>query len=703
MTPNTDPRQPIGAALSTPQAEQAAVRRPASPPYRRHPADQPERVPAWVRLVLTSVTVVLAVGWGGAAAAHGQHPAVESSSVESNSLAPPVAAVDEEGRSAEEELARRYAPVMMLVHQDEACGPGEPYVPSDVDALFDEPSIALRGPWTARDLITAGPSAQDLAQGLEGYSLDQPGDPLKPGCTYEKWVASVWGTSPTPTIYAHVATQADVAGRLALQYFFYYPFNDYNNKHESDWERIQVEFPAADAETALTIDPDLVVYSQHYGAERAAWGEDKLQLDGTHPVVYVSAGSHASQFSEGLYLGRSATEGFGCDTTIGPHDETRPVVRTIPADPAAAAKAYPWIGYRGHWGEVGPQRFYEGPTGPNMKQAWERPFAWSAKAREHSFSLPGAEVAGSKAGTYFCTLVSSGSDLFRRFSADPSPTLFVLLGLVVGLAWVIRRSGWADAEPLPLVARRRPAQVVAAALQMLGAHWRVFLLVAAPAAIASVTSSALTAATPPVSSWWWSALSGLVMLVLALALAWAQVASAQAVNDIDQGRPVSFGSLAQATRAWALIATMALWALLLVALLATGVLSPIALVLFVAWSLVLPVVQLERLAGPAALRRSGRLVRHQLLTVLLVLAVSAVLVSTLGGVLATVVFIASPAPFGFVSGIPQLVLTLVLPVTALLTTYAWANGRAVELDRSAHPGTQADPAPESVGGATPPS
>lgn len=596
--------------------------------------------------------------------------------------APAAAAADEaaEGFAAEQQLAEAYAPVMRLVRQDESCGPGEPYVPSDVDPLFDEPSIALRGPWTDRDLVAVGPSAEELAEGLEGYALDQPGDPLKPGCTYEEWADSVWGTDPTPTIYAHVATQPGVEDRIALQYFFFYPFNDYNNKHEADWERIQVEFPVGDAAAALETDPDLVLYSQHYGAERAAWDDDKLELDGTHPVVYVSAGSHASQYDEGLYLGRSSTEGFGCDTTIGPHDEVRPEVRTIPGDLDAAAESYPWTTYRGHWGEVGPQRFYEGPTGPNMKQAWRKPFTWSAKARDHSFSLPGAEVAGNEAGIYFCTVVGTGSDVFRRFSADPWPTLLVLLGAVLALGWVVRRSGWAGASPWPAVAHRRPGEVVAAAVRMLRRHWRVFLLVGAPAALASVASSALTAATPPVSAWWWSALAGLAIVAWALSLAWAQLASAQAVVDLDASRPVSLGSLAGAVRSRvpALLATAALWAVVLLPLLLTGVLSPVALVLFVAWSLVLPVVQLEGLAGWRALVRSGRLVRPQVLTVLVVLAVSAVLVSVLGGVLAALVFIVAPAPWGVVSGIPQLVTALVWPLTALLTTYAWANGVALE-------------------------
>ena len=44
------------------------------------------------------------------------------------------------------------------------------------------------------------------------------------------WAATVTeGTQPT--VYAHVATEQGREDRLALQYWFYYPFNDYNNKH----------------------------------------------------------------------------------------------------------------------------------------------------------------------------------------------------------------------------------------------------------------------------------------------------------------------------------------------------------------------------------------------------------------------------------------------------------------------------------------
>ena len=80
-----------------------------------------------------------------------------------------------------------------------------------------------------------------------------------------------------------------------------------------------------------------VGYSQHEGSEKATWGDEKLELvDGTHPVVYPAAGSHANFFESALFLGSSAEQGVGCDDTTGPSFDIQPVVRTIPSDPGEA-------------------------------------------------------------------------------------------------------------------------------------------------------------------------------------------------------------------------------------------------------------------------------------------------------------------------------------------------------------------------------
>ena len=120
---------------------------------------------------------------------------------------------------------------------------------------------------------------------------------------------------------AHAGQRADAStrtsrpkparpGKLALQYWFFYAFNDFNNTHEGDWEMIQLVFDADDAAEALDEEPVEVGYSSHEGAERADWDDDKLEIvDGTHPVVYPAAGSHANKFTEALYLGSSAEAG----------------------------------------------------------------------------------------------------------------------------------------------------------------------------------------------------------------------------------------------------------------------------------------------------------------------------------------------------------------------------------------------------------
>src|SRR4029078_7194681 len=99
----------------------------------------------------------------------------------------------------------------------------------------------------------------------------------------------------------------------------------WNNLHEGDWEMIQLDFDAGSAAEALAKKPASVGYSQHEGAERASWGDDKLKLvDGTHPVVYPAAGSHANFFDSGLFLGSSAGAGVGRRHTHRPHHERPP-------------------------------------------------------------------------------------------------------------------------------------------------------------------------------------------------------------------------------------------------------------------------------------------------------------------------------------------------------------------------------------------
>ncbi len=281
--------------------------------------------------------------------------------------------------AAEAELARTYAPVLRVQDQPEACGPGEAYEPIDVDRILDSPEVALRGPWDRTNIAKIGPTAEDLARGLDGYHLDFPGDVLAPGCVYERWQARMAAEGP-PTVYAHVVTEPGRPGKLALQYWFFYVFNDWNNTHESDWEMIQLNFDADTPEQALARGPTEVGYSQHSSAERADWGGDEIEIvDGTHPVVYPGEGSHANYLGPHLYLMRSTAEGVGCDKANGDARELTTALRVIPGDPAEARERYPWLAYRGRWGEK-QGKLYEAPTGPSTKTQSGRSAAGARRA-----------------------------------------------------------------------------------------------------------------------------------------------------------------------------------------------------------------------------------------------------------------------------------------------------------------------------------
>ncbi|HXV03377.1 MAG TPA: hypothetical protein VFP24_07380, partial [Gaiellaceae bacterium] len=511
--------------------------------------------------------------------------------------------------SDEQALAARFAPVVRLVEQTEECGPGEPFRPMDVNLLFDEPTVALRGPWNAGDLVKIGPSAGDLVDRYE-YHLDFPGNPLNPGCDYERWSRRLTAGSE-PAVYAHVAGDRGHPGKLALQYWLFYPFNDFNNLHEGDWEMIQLVFDAGDAAEALGEDPESVGYSSHEGAERADWGDEKLELaDGTHPVVYPAAGSHANKFTDALYLGNSAEAGVGCDDTRGPHIELRPAVKTIPSDRDSARAAFPWIAYEGRWGEL-QKAFFNGPTGPNLKQQWTEPIEWSEGWRDRSYAVPTAGVFGTGATDLFCSGVERGSRGLVLLLRSPGLTALVI-GLVLALiAFVVVRATWTPVAPLRVGRRRSWGQILSASAWMYGRRAPVFLgiglLLIPIVLLITVLQWLVFEALDLVglaSTGEGAGASALVLLLIGtalalLGLALVQAATACALVEIDAGRPVNVVSAYATAFGFVrpLLAAVGWLVLAWAALTATTLLIPVAIWLAVRWCLVAPVVMLEGTGG----------------------------------------------------------------------------------------------------------
>ena len=614
---------------------------------------------------------------------------------------PPIASADLEDETA---LAERFAPVVRLVQQSEECGPGEPFMPTDIDDLLGDDTVALRGPWNPTDLIEVGPTADDLVGKFE-YHLDFPGDPLDAGCDYQRWAHRLTEGSE-PVVYAHVASEPAYPDKLALQYWFFYPFNDFNNKHEGDWEMIQLVFDTGDAAEALDREPVDVGYSAHEGAERSDWDDERLEVvDGTHPVVYPASGSHANKYGAALWLGSSAEAGVGCDDTTGPHVELTPQVATIPSDPAAAEEAFPWIAFEGRWGEL-QKAFFNGPTGPNLKQQWTEPITWSEGWRDRSYAVPSGGTFGTGATDFFCTAVAAGSKGLILLLRSPVAVGLLVATVLALIVFAAVRATWLPTAPLRLARTRSWGQILSASGRMYLSKARLFLglgLLLIPITVVITGLQWLLLAVVDLlgggtgeGAGLWAFVAAVIGTAFALlGLALVQAATACALVEMDAGRrvgPVDAYRLAL-RRIRELLGSVGIFVLMWVALAATVVLIPVAIFLAIRWSLLAPVVELEGRSSWQSLRRSRELVYRRWFKVASLVGVSAASAFLLGPLLGAILIFLTDTPLATLNVIAGVVYALALPFVALVTAYMYFDARTrVELEA----GPDADELPAEI-------
>jgi hypothetical protein len=590
-------------------------------------------------------------------------------------LAFPTAALADDAQT----LAERYSPVVRLVAQKEPCGHGEAYEPTDVDTVLGNHDVALRGPWD-NSIVKIAPTGADLGEGLFGYHLDFPGHALSPGCDYDKW-SHLIAAAGQPTTYAHVLAEK---GRLALQYWFFYVFNDFNDKHEGDWEMIQLDFDAPNATAALSTKPEAVGYSQHQGAERADWGDPKLTIvDGTHPVVYPALGSHANYYGENLYLGRSAAEGVGCDDTNGPSRQVIPVVKVVPPK---YAKTYPWLDYAGHWGEQH-SGFYNGPTGPNTKLQWTQPITWAdTEWRDAAYAVPVADTGGPTATNFFCGAVAAGSNILTRVTNNPWPVVITLALLAALLLWLASRTRWEPNDPLPVRGARSWGQIVNAARVFYGGHLELIVRLGVLFLILGVATSIIQfgiyhltglSALLDVAGESNAFVAGGAMLVgiviTALGLILTQTASALVLASYDDERQLRpLDAYRIALRRWrSLLAAFAFAVVVIGLLTLTGFGVVFAAWFLVRWSMFPQVIAIENRPWRDALRRSSQLVRGDWWRVAMLTLFVTLLTLALGPLIGAVMLLVSTASFNLVNLVAAIIYVFTLPFVAIATTYLY--------------------------------
>ena len=377
----------------------------------------------------------------------------------------------------------------MLKAQNEACdNTGEAYAPVSVDLVLNNPNVVLRLA-DSPDVIE-GPSATDLFGKGEGYYLDFPHDPRKPGCGYEQDFKAM-PQPVVPVAYAHIATQVG-HDQIALQYWLYYYFNDWNNNHESDFEMIQIIFDADTVEEALALEPTGIGYSQHGGGEYADWNSDKLEREGDHPVVYAAAGSHSNQFENKNYIGRAEEKGvgFGCDDASGDSVRLQTEAIVVPTSVDSPDSEYAWIAFEGRWGEQVSGEF-NGPTGPNTKRAWTEPFGWQEDLRESNVEVPSGKTAGPSPANAFCGVVAFASNTLLAFVGErPWLSLIGVVALVGGLTATAVRTNY-DLLPTPLRRGRRFGQMIRAAFYLVRKRFALFFGISIAFIPAGLIASAL--------------------------------------------------------------------------------------------------------------------------------------------------------------------------------------------------------------------
>ena len=300
----------------------------------------------------------------------------------------------EHEETREERLARRFVPIVFL-HPDGI------FRPNRVTVLLNDSRLIRHLPLGFDQTLLQDPTENDFCQDrFRGDDLDldiEGKDPESPG-PYRNYYAEHVEWYP-PLLYTRVVEEQNNAELeecsicTVIQYWLFYYYDDWINKHEGDWEMVQVVL-----DRERNDKPVLLVYAQHDDGTRRKW-EQLPYRTGDHPWVFVGSGSHASyflpDFARGWWGYIDKTSAIG--TVILPPDIDDPNIDRMgprhrlrwsntPIDPSPFllvdeddASVPCWLSYEGKWGERSLVPGYGGPVGPKFQgEKWDAPLVWAS-------------------------------------------------------------------------------------------------------------------------------------------------------------------------------------------------------------------------------------------------------------------------------------------------------------------------------------
>nr|CAJ74671.1 unknown protein [Candidatus Kuenenia stuttgartiensis] len=221
------------------------------------------------------------------------------------------------------------------------------------------------------------------------------------------------------TVYGRMFTDETIS-RVVLQYWFFYVYNDWGgldeggNKHEGDWEMIQIILGS-------NKQPLLITYSFHHGGQTFSWDDNDVSKsdDGNHPLIYITLGGHGcwNQPGNNTWYQVPLTCMDCTDETDDKGDVLYPKTMSeseknkieINAEKYEYAiedmskwteENKDWIYWKGYWGKQAWEKDIidlgsSGPLSPpyidyiddNIDSRWEKPILWATSTNPSDYEI----------------------------------------------------------------------------------------------------------------------------------------------------------------------------------------------------------------------------------------------------------------------------------------------------------------------------
>ena len=259
-------------------------------------------------------------------------------------------------REDDEELAKKFAPILVLTENPTIGGRGRKVLNPEPVEIMGAESISnvqvgaitfAGGSYYWGPIISSSSLIQDFFHGVDfssnkfafltGYEPQLfgsrlPDETFSPSHIMRIYVdypgedENSWNTAYFPegdednshagwrfrnTVYARVFERPDSSdghGSIVIKYFCFYPFNDWQNNHEGDWQRINVIVTSRDPDVAEFYGIDYMFHGKsitYYAVTDSLSSINIRQrispVRGRYPVAYVSAGGHGHYPTPGNY------------------------------------------------------------------------------------------------------------------------------------------------------------------------------------------------------------------------------------------------------------------------------------------------------------------------------------------------------------------------------------------------------------------